>query len=356
MLITLWGNDDQMFWGLAAITAAEYKFPNRPSGDTWLTLAERVFYNQKSPKGGGWDTTICGGGLRWQKDVWQGGYTMKNSVSNGGFFMLAARLAWYTQEDEYATWAEKVWDWSTSVNLVNNKTWEVADSVSQGTGGPNGCTLPDHTRWTYNYGTFLSGAAYMYAYTNDDKWLDITNNLMDALFATFFLPQYGGVISDRCEPSGQCDEDANRPIFKGLTVSWLADIALIIPSLKEKILPKLQVSAEGAAKACTGNGQNLCGNRWWGGKYDGQNSMENAMSGSQMMSAIMVKFLDSSSKPVSTATGGNSSSDPNAGTEEASKSSQLPPVTTADKAGAGILTLLFVAGIIGGVVFLLMGP
>ncbi|KAJ5323110.1 hypothetical protein N7452_011399 [Penicillium brevicompactum] len=327
-----------------------------PSGDTWLTLAERVFYNQKSPTGGGWDTTICGGGLRWQKDVWQGGYTMKNSVSNGGFFMLAARLAWYTQDDEYATWAEKVWDWSTSVNLVNNKTWEVADSVSQGTGGPNGCTLPDHTRWTYNYGTFLSGAAYMYAYTNDNKWLDITNNLMDALFATFFLPQYGGVISDRCEPSGQCDEDANRPIFKGLTVSWLADIALIIPSLKEKILPKLQVSAEGAAKACTGNGQNLCGNRWWGGKYDGQNSMENAMSGSQMMSAIMVKFLDSSSKPVSTATGGNSSSDPNAGTEEASKSSQLPPVTTADKAGAGILALLFVAGIIGGVTFLLMGP
>ncbi|CAG7953034.1 unnamed protein product [Penicillium olsonii] len=350
------GNDDQMFWGLAAITAAEYKLPNRPSGDTWLTLAERVFYNQKSAQGGGWDTTICGGGLRWQKDVWQGGYTMKNSVSNGGFFMLAARLAWFTQDKEYATWAEKVWDWSTSVKLVNNQTWEVADSVREGKGGPDGCTLPDHTRWTYNYGTFLSGAAYMYAHTNDSKWLDVTNGLMDALFETFFLPKYGGVISDRCEPSAQCDEDANRPIFKGLTVSWLADIALIIPSLKEKIVPKLEVSAEGAAKACTGNGENLCGNRWWGGKYDGQNSMENAMSGSQMMSAIMVKFLDSSSAPVSTATGGNGSSDPNAGSEESSEREELPPITTADKAGAGILTVLFVAGFIGGAAFLSISP
>lgn len=155
-----------MFWGLAAITAAEYKFPNRPSGDTWLTLAERVFYNQKSVQGGGWDTTICGGGLRWQKDVWQGGYTMKNAVSNGGFFMLAARLAWFTKDEEYAEWAEKVWDWSTAVNLVNNKTWEVADSVREGKGGPDGCTLPGNTQWTYNYGTYLSGAAYMYAHVS----------------------------------------------------------------------------------------------------------------------------------------------------------------------------------------------
>lgn len=178
---------------------------------------------------------------------------------------------------------------------------------------------------------------------------------MDSLFATFFLPQYGGVISDRCEPTGQCDEDANRPIFKGLTISWLADIALIIPSLKEKILPKLQVSAEGAAKACTGDNQNLCGNRWWYGKYDGQNSMENAMSGSQMMSAIMVKFLDSSSVPVSTATGGNGTSDPHAATDSGSGPAQLHPITTADRAGAGIMTVLFVASMIGGVTFLFSG-
>jgi mannan endo-1,6-alpha-mannosidase len=179
---------------------------------------------------------------------------------------------------------------------------------------------------------------------------------MESLFTTYFLPEHGGVITDwHCEASGECYKDANGPLFKGLTVSWLADIALIIPSLKEKILPKIQVSAEGAAKACTGDGKNLCGNRWYGG-YDGQNSMENAISGSQIMSAVMVKFLGSSSKPVSTATGGNGTSDASAGTGRSSESALLPPITTADRAGAGILTVLFVAGMIGGIIFLFGTP
>lgn len=178
---------------------------------------------------------------------------------------------------------------------------------------------------------------------------------MESLFTTFFLPQHGGVITDwQCEASNQCYKDANGPLFKGLTVSWLADISLIIPSLAETILPKLQVSAEGAANSCTGNGQNLCGNRWYGG-YDGQNSMENAISGSQMMSAVMVKFLGSSSKPVSTATGGNGTSEPHNGTGQNSQNSDsamLSSITTADRAGAGILTVLLVAGVVGGSVFL----
>ena len=138
-------------------------------------------------------------------------------------------------------------------------------------------------------------------------------------------------------------------------VSWLADIALLVPALKEKILPRLQVSAEGAAKSCTGGGQNLCGNRWYGG-YDGQNSMENAISGSQIMSAVMLKFLDPSSNPVSTTTGGNGTSNPNAGTGQTQEAAPLRPITTADKAGAGILAVVFVASMIGGAAFMFTGP
>jgi mannan endo-1,6-alpha-mannosidase len=143
-----------MFWGLAAIQAAESKLPDVSDGHSWLSLAQGVFNDQKNR----WDTTKCGGGLRWQAFVYQSGYTMKNSVSNGGFFQLAARLYRYTGDAIYKEWAEKVWDWSASSILMNNKTWVVQDSANM----DDDCTTPGRIQWTYNYGVYLGGAAYMY--------------------------------------------------------------------------------------------------------------------------------------------------------------------------------------------------
>jgi mannan endo-1,6-alpha-mannosidase len=57
------GNDDQAFWAMAAMSAAELKFPNPPQDKPqWLALAQAVFNSQALR----WDTTTCGGGLRWQ--------------------------------------------------------------------------------------------------------------------------------------------------------------------------------------------------------------------------------------------------------------------------------------------------
>ena len=143
-----------MFWGLAAITAAEMKFPDVKGGFSWLSLAQGVFNTQKAR----WDTSACGGGLRWQIYMYLTGYTMKNSISNGGFFQLAARLYRYTGNEEYKTWAVKTWDWSINSPLINNKTWNVADSTNM----EDNCANAGNTQWTYNYGVYLLGAAYMY--------------------------------------------------------------------------------------------------------------------------------------------------------------------------------------------------
>lgn len=147
-----------MFWGLAAMTAAELAYPEASSGYSWLSLAQGVFNTQIAR----WDTTACGGGMRWQIWNWEAGYTMKNSISNGGLFQLAARLARYTYNETYAEWAEKIWNWTIASPLIDTATWEVGDSVSMG----DNCTTVDSTRWTYNYGTYLSGAAYMYNYVS----------------------------------------------------------------------------------------------------------------------------------------------------------------------------------------------
>ncbi len=64
------GNDDQGFWGMSVMTAAEYKFPDPPKGQPgWLALAQAVFNTQAAR----WDDSNCGGGLRWQIYNWNKG-------------------------------------------------------------------------------------------------------------------------------------------------------------------------------------------------------------------------------------------------------------------------------------------
>jgi mannan endo-1,6-alpha-mannosidase len=92
------GNDDQGFWGLTVMSAAEKKFPN-PEDDQpqWLSLAQAVFNTQAER----WDEEHYDGGLRWQIYSFNKDYQYKNTVSNGAFFLLASRLARFTGNNTY---------------------------------------------------------------------------------------------------------------------------------------------------------------------------------------------------------------------------------------------------------------
>ena len=150
------GNDDQGFWAMSAMEAAEYNFPNPPDDQPqWLALVQAVF-NSQVPR---WDETTCGGGLRWQIFPFNSGFDYKNSISNGVNFNLAARLARYTGNQTYADWAERQWDWMTSVKLIDPVTYAVFD------GGhvEDNCTSLTPLQWSYNVGVVLHGAANMYS-------------------------------------------------------------------------------------------------------------------------------------------------------------------------------------------------
>lgn len=137
------------------MSAAELKFENPPSGSpSWLSLAQAVFNEQASR----WDNGTCGGGLRWQIFTFNTGYDYKNTISNGGFFQLAARLGRYTQNDTYIDWANKTWDWYEQTELFDLAKWQINDGSST----LNNCSDASHIQWTYNYGTWIAGAAYLY--------------------------------------------------------------------------------------------------------------------------------------------------------------------------------------------------
>ncbi len=154
------GNDDQGFWGLAAMSAAETNFQNPPSSSPqWLSLAQAVFNTQARR----WEPNTCGGGLRWQIFTFNNGYNYKNAISNGCFFNLGARLAKYTGNDTYAQWADKTWDWMSAVGLLDSKYY-VYDGLDIDSN--SACTNLHNLQWTYNAGVMLLGAATMYNYVS----------------------------------------------------------------------------------------------------------------------------------------------------------------------------------------------
>ena len=71
------GNDDQGFWGMSAMLAAENNFPDPPADQPqWLALAQAVFHTQADPQR---HDDTCNGGLRWQIPLSNNGYDYKNS-------------------------------------------------------------------------------------------------------------------------------------------------------------------------------------------------------------------------------------------------------------------------------------
>lgn len=155
-----------------------------------------------------------------------------------------------------------------------------------------------------------------------------------------------------CEPNEVCNN--NEIIFKGITSAWIAFTSVLVPSTYDTILPKLQGSAEAAAKSCSGNNNNTCGVRWYTRSWDGWSGLEEQMIATALFSSNLITTKKTT--PVTSSTGGNSSSNPASGTNDhtAPQDIRTRAITTADKAGAGILTALFVPAWVGFMIWLVL--
>jgi mannan endo-1,6-alpha-mannosidase len=328
------GNDDQGFWGLAAMSAAEVNFPDPPSDQPqWLALAQAVFNTQAAR----WDDTSCGGGLRWQIFTFNNGYTYKNSISNGCFFNLAARLAKYTGNDTYAQWAERTWDWMTAVGLLDNSYY-----VYDGSDLTINCSNVNHLQWTYNAGAFLLGAANMYSYTNGSaKWQERVDGMVQGL--DVFFPQNNIMQEVACENNGKCDVDQHS--FKAYLARWMAATTKMAPFTFDAIMAKLAPSAQAAALQCSGgdNGR-ICGLKWQSGAtWDGSSGVGQEMAA---LEVIQSNLIAQSKGPVTNTTGGTSKGNYAAGTSTSSVIT-ITPATEADRVGAGFVTVVLLACFVG---------
>jgi len=361
------GNDDQGFWGMSAMTAAENGFPDPPDDEPqWLALAQAVFHTQANPDR---HDTTCNGGLRWQIPLSNNGYNYKNSkvipistgnsltrivgIANGCFFNLGARLARYTENQTYADWAEKTWDWVSGVGFMD-KDYNIYD------GGhvEHNCTDINRAQFSYNSAVYLLGAAHMYNYvrcalmdsrclltagqTNgDEKWKVRTQGLVDATIRIFFPENIAYEIA--CEEHMSCTTDMLS--FKGYVHRWMAITTQVAPFTAPKILPVLKASAQAAILTCTGEASGrACGFRWNTKAYDGSHGAGQQMN---VLGAVSSLLIEQARVPLTNSTGGTSKGDPNAGSQSDTFMGKLIPPTTADKAGAGIITVIILGAAVG---------
>ncbi|KAI9674599.1 MAG: hydrolase 76 protein [Trizodia sp. TS-e1964] len=337
------GNDDQSFWGFAAMSAAELKYPDPPSDQPqWLALAQAVFNSQALR----WDNATCGGGLRWQISSFNNGYNYKNTISNGCFFNLAARLAKYTGNQTYALWADTMWDWISGTQLISSdyRFFDGSDVLKN-------CSDANHIQWTYNAGVFLLGAATMYNFTNGDpKWRARTEGILNATDVFFYPPAKTIMYEVACEGNGKCDVDQRS--FKAYLARWMAATTKMAPFTYDAVMPRIRSSAAAAAKQCAGNANgdtNACGIKWWtdGGVWDGSFGVGEQMSALEVVQSNLITKV---SGPVTNNTGGTSQGNPSAGTggDPAPNADLLTPVTTGDRIGAGFLTTIVLVAVLGG--------
>jgi mannan endo-1,6-alpha-mannosidase len=134
--------------------------------------------------------------------------------------------------------------------------------------------------------------------------------------------------------------------FKGYLHRWLATATRVAPIIHDQVIDVLKTSTEAAVKQCTGGDTGrVCGFMWSSGVYDGTYG-----AGQQMdaLGAVSSLLIDSSIAPVTNKTGGTSVGNPNAGSDDgAYNPGVLAPLTTGDKAGAGILTFVILGVAVG---------
>jgi len=335
------GNDDQGFWGLTVMTAAERNFSN-PGDDEpgWLYSAEAVYKDMKDR----WDTKECGGGLRWQIYTWNSGYDYKNTVSNGCLFNLAARLARYTGNSTYADTAKEVWDWMSDTELIDTSGDSFA--VYDGASTSDSCSKVTENQWTYNSGLLLSGAAYMYAYSNgSSEWQTRAKNIWSHGSSVFFEDN---VVRELCQDSKKCNND--QRCFKGIYLQQLSQTAVLVPDLQDDIMTAINASAKAAAQSCSGGRDgHTCGMNWNQGSYDDMYGLGEQINA---VSAFTSSLVLSKDGPYTAHNGGSSNDTATKGISSGSGSNTNPleddrPVTTGDRAGAGIVTAILMIFLIG---------
>ena len=224
----------------------------------------RVFYDLAS---GGWDETLCGGGMIWNPYL----APYKNAITNHLFITASISMYLYFPGDNssspfhtyeiqigdrapakahhkhYLDNAVKGYNWLKESGMRNTdglyvdgfhiKGWRGGKHASNGT---QKCDLRDETVYTYNQGVLLSGLRGLWIATGTLDYLNDAHELIrNVITATGWerrdTPERwrwaglgrNGVLEEACDWSGTCSQDGQT--FKGIFFHHLSAFCEPLP-------------------------------------------------------------------------------------------------------------------------------
>lgn len=345
------GNEDQGFWAMAGLQAAELGFPNPPAGQpSWLDLAKGVFEALAIR----WDldATVCSnGGLRWMIVPTNAGYNYKNTISNAVLANLGARLARHTGNATYGDWADKSWTWLTEIGFID------ADSnVFDGAHVEKNCSDLNPIQWTYTAGVLIETAAFMYNETASKTWLIRLTALTNRTLTHFFPASV--LIERACELPDRSKCTADLRFLKGILLRSLASAAPLAAPVWEALdtAGVLKTTAEAAVKTCEGGVRGReCSERWDVEGGGGEAGVQEEMNVLAAMVAVLAQGGEGKGvgKQGAAGSGGQSGTEGGSGSDSGSGSgsgSQGAGSGNGDAEGAGATVRVGMAMMVGGLV------
>jgi predicted alpha-1,6-mannanase (GH76 family) len=238
--------DDEAWWARAWIDA--YDLTHTPS---YLAMAQTIFADMTTQ----WDTTTCGGGVWWSKNLSTSAY--KNAITNELFLTIGAALANRvtdtTQKAQYLAWAQKEWTWFNASGMINSQNM-VNDGLNAT--NPKACTNNNQTTWTYNQGVILGGLVELYNADKNPTLLPVAQKIADAAMTN--LVTSSGVLHEPTltGPDG--------PQFKGIFIRNLVKLNGAAPNAQYKAF----VDTNAGSIWKNDQGANYQFGGYWEGAYD----------------------------------------------------------------------------------------
>ena len=150
--------DDNQWLGITAMDA----YANTKN-DNWLTVGKDIYKFMMT----GYDT-VAGGGLYWE----EGNKKSKNTCSNGPGIILALQLYKATKNRTYLDTALLLYNWvNTNLQSAAGLYYDNLNLTKK---------IVDKRLYSYNTGTMLQSAVYLYECTDDKKYLHQAISIADS--------------------------------------------------------------------------------------------------------------------------------------------------------------------------------